>query len=717
MKKLIPFLLLLIVNFYNCQFLEQYSQSKIFKLKKNLETGQKNAFYELAPFLDSHKKLAEFLGYHYLETEERILAKRAIIENSIFLPQEIIIDSINSKQFLDFLKKNNRKIKYSTEIETFYITPIDQRKESVGFRELPKAKIEKLINRKSEILKQDWVKNKNIDLLIKQNNSESLLRISEEFYKKRDKFNFYNNNKEDFFDLLKILTRKDIGSIGRNNSLSWDTKDYNFDNNSVLNLLIYFSKNYKNFVWNNSENCFVNQSLKSESIDSISDLFEDLYNENNTIALNAFIKLSQNNPDRVNELAKEKDKIFLERTNDSIPMFPFRFLMQLSLFTEYCKQNNIDFFGNERLSQTLEKLSSKLSFFERKKLENELVESIKPEDITPLEYWTLIYQKKLNLQESVSRILDIYYSKNWNDILNNNLQLSLYLKKSLLFGRIGINGNLNYYIYKFIDNGPETVEILNNIKTDDKNSEFQINRAKKLCLQKFDYPIDDKKITNANFNSQKLNIQEEVDKIRITSKDEDDFEYNILNLFSKIGYSQIPEAIKVTDKIKFKNGSFRDKYSFLERDFGFIGIDNWSSEEVRKDFLSVYNSHTETQVYQYYLDKYGIDYKNKDRSLNYDKIYEILKFNIVNPYTGSNIKENEVGAIIKILELNQKTTLGYPDKLCNSAGIYICPPTDRAWEWQKYLNDNKLLKQKHYDVVSFNYGYYLDKVLQYKSLK
>jgi len=67
--------------------------------------------------------------------------------------------------------------------------------------------------------------------------------------------------------------------------------------------------------------------------------------------------------------------------------------------------------------------------------------------------------------------------------------------------------------------------------------------------------------------------------------------------------------------------------------------------------------------------------------------------------------------------LNQKTTLGFPDKLCNSAGIYICPPTDRAWEWQKYLIDNKLLKQKHSDIVSFNYGYYLDKVLQYKSLK
>jgi len=181
MKKLIPIFLLLSFNLYNCQFLEeQYSKSKIYKLKQNLESGQKNAFYELASYLDSHKKLAEFLGHHYLETEESSLAKRAIEENSVFTYQEIIIDSISSsKQFLDFLKKNDGKIKYSTAMQAFYITPIDQRNESVEFRELPKAKFEKLTKRIPEILQQDWAKNAGIDILIQQNKPESLLKICE----------------------------------------------------------------------------------------------------------------------------------------------------------------------------------------------------------------------------------------------------------------------------------------------------------------------------------------------------------------------------------------------------------------------------------------------------------------------------------------------------------------------------------------------------------
>ena len=496
MKKLLPFFLLLSFNFCNCQFLkEQYSKSKIYKLKQNLESGQKNAFYELASYLDSHKKLAEFLGYHYLETEEISLAKRAIKENSIFTNQEIIIDSIsNSKQFLDFLKKNDGKIKYSTAIQAFYITPIDQRNESVEFRELPKAKFEKLNKRIPEILQQDWAKNAGIDVLIRQNKAESLLKICEEFYRRRDKFNFYNPNKDDFYDLLSFLIRKDIGSIGRNKGWAWNTKDFNFDNNAILNLLIYFSKNYKNFVWDESEKHFINKNLQSEKIDNIADLFEDLYNENDTIALNSYIKLSQSNSKRVGDLSTEKDKISLDRTNYVIPMFPFRFLIQLSLLTEYCQQNKIDFLGDDFLKSNIEKLSSKLSFAERRKLENQLLDNLKPEDITPLEYWTLIYQKKSNLQESVSRILDIYYTKNWDKILDDDQQLKLYLKKSILFARIGINGNLNYYIYKFLGNGSETIDILSKIKTDDTELQLQINRAKKLCLEKFDYPIDDKKI-------------------------------------------------------------------------------------------------------------------------------------------------------------------------------------------------------------------------------
>jgi len=63
-----------------------------------------------------------------------------------------------------------------------------------------------------------------------------------------------------------------------------------------------------------------------------------------------------------------------------------------------------------------------------------------------------------------------------------------------------------------------------------------------------------------------------------------------------------------------------------------------------------------------------------------------------------------VYAVIKLLELTHKTTLGYPKKLCNSAGIYGCDVLDRANEWRQYLEDKGLLKEKHDEPVSFNYG-------------
>lgn len=718
MKKLTPFLFLLFINLFNCQYAEgQYSESEIYKLKLRIEKGDNKAFYELIPYFDSKKILSENLGHHYLETEESYLAKRAVEENFIFPEAAINFTEIKSaEKYSDFLKKNDDKIKYYPELQTFYITPLKDRKDFVEFRELPVAKLQKLIKRRSEILTKDWVKGKRIDILINQNNPEALLKICEEFYRLKDKFNFFNRDQEDFLDLLKLLIHKDIGSVGRDDYRVWDTEDSNFNNNAILNLIIYFSKNYKNFVWDSSSNCFINKSLKSQKIDDLANLFEDLYNENDSIALNTFIKLSQSDVKRVNELSAEKERNFLSRANYSLPTFPFRFLSQLSQLTSYYKQNNIDFQGTKDLHIHIEKLSSELSFRERREYENYLIDYLALQDLIPLEYWSLIYEKRPELSESVSRILDIYYTKNWNKILNDENQLTLYLKKSLLYSRVGINGNLNYYLFKFTENGTEVIKLLDKIKSNDPDIILQIEKAKKICLEHFDYPIETKKTFEGNFNSQQVDLKTESERLRLTAKDNDDFERDILKLFSKIGYSQIPEALQVLENLKFNEKNYRNKYSLFERDFGFFMIKNWKDKKVRDEFLSVYKSHTEQELYRYYLDLAGIDYKNKNGNIDYDKVYEILKFNIVTPFTGSSEFENEVGAVIKLLELDQKTALGYPDKLCNSAGMYICPPSDRAWEWRKYLKEKKLLKEEHSKTVSFNYGYYVDKVLMYRRI-
>ncbi|MGD1319465.1 hypothetical protein [Chryseobacterium sp. 2R14A] len=123
MKKLISLFFLLFINLFNCQYAEgQYTESEIYKLKLRIEKGDKKALYELAPYFDSSRKLAEFLGYHYLETQESFLAKRAIAENTTFTNQEMNVDSISSsKQFLDFLKKNERKINTRRTYERFIL--------------------------------------------------------------------------------------------------------------------------------------------------------------------------------------------------------------------------------------------------------------------------------------------------------------------------------------------------------------------------------------------------------------------------------------------------------------------------------------------------------------------------------------------------------------------------------------------------------------------
>ena len=263
MKKLFSLLLVLSISFSYCQNAEgQYSESNIYKLNERLKKGDKNAIYELATYFDSEKILAEFLGHHYLETKEKQLAQRAIEENFIFPETGIDIEKISSsKEYSNFFNSNKSTIKYDYDLQSFYLTPINDRPEFVQFRDLPRGKIEDLIKKNTESLKNNAEINKDFEVLMIQNNPECLLKICQTLYRNRDRFNYNNRDKDYYYNLLKILIQKDIGPTGRNNQISWDAHEYNFDDNALLNLLIYFSKNHKNFKWDNKEKYFKNTRL------------------------------------------------------------------------------------------------------------------------------------------------------------------------------------------------------------------------------------------------------------------------------------------------------------------------------------------------------------------------------------------------------------------------------------------------------------------------
>ncbi len=373
------------------------------------------------------------------------------------------------------------------------------------------------------------------------------------------------------------------------------------------------------------------------------------------------------------------------------------------MLTRYCKINKIDFVGTSSLQKNISQLRSKLSLSERRKTEDNLIESLTLEDVTAFEYWAIIYEQSWELTYSAGRILDVFYSKHFIEILNDGKQLQLYLKKSALFENLGIIGVCNNYLNKFTNLQNSGIERLNRLQTNDSSISGQILKATSICKKPAGPPTDAKKTNDANAD---FSIQDVKEKIAATSKisDPEKMEDALTEILSKISYSQIGEAVNAIENIHFKV-SYWKKYSFLERDFGFFIYGDFDTITALQAFIADYNKFDEYNFYKNMLSKAEINYFNSDATLDYDKVFDALRYNVVTAFVGGGggRQDNEVYAIIKLLELSHKTTLGYPKKLCNSNGIYGCDSRDRADYWVQFIKDRNLLKKQHDMIASFHY--------------
>lgn len=664
--------------------------------------GDQSALFDIAPFFDSKKKVIEFLGYHRLETIESDIAKRVVSENSLFTNEEFsITDSSTAKQFANFLNQNKDKIVFSKLATSFLITPLDKRTVSFEIRALSEIRKQELRDSAKALLSPVWVKTNKIDSLIEQVNPISLLIIASELFKIRTRFNRYYFYEDEFINLLQYLTGSEIGVKNEKGLTSWHIGEEHYPE-SKLNLLIYFSKYYAQYSWDEKDSIFVNPNQKIRPIGKEELLFQLLNSENDSIAIDAFTQLTVCNPSIVTQLADEYESADIEK-NYTIPIFPYKFLKQLVLLTNSCKENNVDFVGTKELQKNIAFLKSNLSFSERRKLEDTLTKTLTLEDITAFEYWALIYEQSWSLTYSAGRILDIFYSNHFSEILDDDKKLSLYIKKSLLFDNLGIIGVCNNYLKKFTYLKANGVERLNSLQTTDADVNTQIEKAKIICHQPIKTPKDQTKVNDANKDFVVNNLKQNIVSIK-KIKNQEKMENSLTELLSKINYNQIGEAMKEIEDIKYKEYKWK-KYAFLERDFGFFIYDDFDTITTRKEFLADYEKFSEFTFYKNMLTKAGTNYFHDDNILNYDSIFDALKYNIVVAFVGGGggRHDNEVYALIKLLELTHKTTLGYPKKLCNSNGIYGCNAQDRANYWMQYLAENKLLKQNHNEPISFHY--------------
>ena len=161
-------------------------------------------------------------------------------------------------------------------------------------------------------------------------------------------------------------------------------------------------------------------------------------------------------------------------------------------------------------------------------------------------------------------------------------------------------------------------------------------------------------------------------------------------LFARMDFKEVGQVFTHLDQLE--DFDALQLIPFIRKEFGIPIF------EVDKDMVETLQAQlasTEVMdIYQYYLDQFGVDYTTRKKELDFDKINTILTYDLVVPFVGQGgqYRDDYVYAIIKLLELHFNTTLGFSPKLNEFQSFFQFNSFSRVKAWKKYLIEKKLIK-------------------------
>lgn len=296
--------------------------------------------------------------------------------------------------------------------------------------------------------KYSWIEYNAIRDLCQQQHPRAMYYLAGHLFKIRKKSSKHNRKlAKNIVEKINQLTQLEIqvnNKVGEFSTRAYASRDQI----ARTNYMMYWAAHYNDYEWDKNREHFVNKNEAIETTQNYERLFRRLNSRNDSVAIGSFIKLTEGEPNEVIALSEKYRQMF-RNYNQSLPSFQFKYLEQLSQLTDYCRKNDITYQPSPEIASKLAVLLKTEDPVTRINIENELINQLTLEDITGVEYWACLQEGKLEINYSIGRILDWFYSRSLKDIQKDNHQLRLYLKKAEIFGNIGAIGACNYYLNKF----------------------------------------------------------------------------------------------------------------------------------------------------------------------------------------------------------------------------------------------------------------------------
>jgi len=712
MKRLIVILSVVLI-YFSIAFsaLAQHDQSKVtelYTIDSKVRKGDISALLLLTDYLNDTTTITDYLGHHRVKTTVARVAYRLLQENTAFG------ESFN----FDTLTKVVERIHFNESIGAYLLDSLDDIKSNYRIVRVSTTRQNDLRRRVDSILNSSAFLQINVREKVRLRNPSVLLDIAKVMYKKRDRYNEYNFDKETYTDAIALLTGSVIGIEDANGEVILRFEE-SPSNRQLLDYLKYWEHHYVDYKYDEDSGRFVNTLNVTEDYPKLYDVYELLLSDNDSVERDAFIKLTEYPFVTVSQIDKELGQAY---------DIHFRkiFLKQLCYLTDYCRRAGINYKGESFIQEYVEyvyrtQLTLKQAWVDA----DSMIERLTLDDISALEYWSLIYE--LNFESAL--IIDRFYSRHWKELTGDTRHLALYLKKSSLFNKLGIIGFCNVYLYKFENADANVLSKLRALRSIEKDEDI-INEIDKILTGTFkeSYRAEilkknkwieenkrggaDSMVVDYSVWPQNMEFAPIIPAIKdsleaIMSIGSEKRKEKVLEICALAQYNQLDTALNYLRKL---DDALWYCTEFIQDIFG-IPVDGFDSNDDVNRFLRDYRVMTMEQLYAYYLKSAGIDIWSGGH-IDYRKAYEALKFGLNIPFVGGGGAERDRGcfAVTKLLEIHFEENFGFSEKKSHRTWGFTRVrdfTRERRERWMQYLEQNKLVNEVDIWPRSFNdYDYY-----------